>query len=50
MRTTHGVTIAAYQHGDDDWRNADNTTVLQDGDTILVAGPTATAEAFAQLR
>ncbi|MEJ1092700.1 TrkA family potassium uptake protein [Microbacterium istanbulense] len=50
VRSTHGVTIAAYQHGDEDWRNADNTTVLQDGDTILVAGPTATAEAFAQLR
>lgn len=50
VRKSHGITIAAYQHGDDEWRNADNTTVLEDGDTVLVAGPTATAEAFAQLR
>lgn len=50
LRRTHGVTIAAYQHGDEPWQNADNETVLQAGDTMLVLGPTAKAESFAQLR
>lgn len=50
VRTTHGITVAAYQHGADEWHNADNTTVLQPGDTILIVGPTERAEAFAQLR
>jgi trk system potassium uptake protein TrkA len=49
LRRTHGVTIAAYQHGEEPWQNADNATVLQPGDTILVLGPTAKAESFAQL-
>ncbi|KRB39156.1 potassium transporter [Microbacterium sp. Root180] len=50
IRRSHGITIAAYQHGDQAWTNADNTTVLEAGDTILVVGPTRDAEAFAQLR
>ena len=50
LRRLHGVTIAAYQHADKPWRNADNETVLEDGDTILVVGPTSRAESFAQLR
>lgn len=50
IRASHGITIAAYQHGDEAWRNADNATVLHAGDTILVVGPTANAESFAQLR
>jgi len=50
LRRTHGVTIAAYQHGAEPWQNADNTTVLRAGDTMLVLGPTAKAEGFAQLR
>lgn len=50
IRGTHGITIAAFQHGEDAWRNADNSTVLHAGDTILVVGPTTAAEAFAQLR
>lgn len=50
IRGSHGITVAAYQHGDEAWRNADNATVLHAGDTILVVGPTANAEAFAQLR
>ncbi|MGW9631316.1 potassium channel family protein [Agromyces sp. NPDC055520] len=50
IRASHGITIAAYQHADEAWRNADNTTVLHAGDTVLVVGPTASAEAFAQLR
>jgi trk system potassium uptake protein TrkA len=49
LRRIHGVTIAAYQHGQEPWQNADNATVLQPGDTILVLGPTAKAESFAQL-
>ncbi len=50
LRKLHGVTIAAFQHGDQPWQNADNETVLQAGDTMLVLGPTAKAESFAQLR
>jgi trk system potassium uptake protein TrkA len=49
IRSSHGVTIAAYQH-DDVWQNADNETVLRAGDTILVVGKTRAAESFAQLR
>lgn len=49
LRRTHGVTIAAFQHGDDPWDNADNRTMLRAGDTILVVGKTRDAEAFAQL-
>jgi trk system potassium uptake protein TrkA len=50
IRAAYEVTIAAYQHGDEAWRNADNATVLQAGDTILVVGPSRSAETFAQLR
>lgn len=50
LRQRHGVTIAAYQHGDEPWQSADGDTVLHAGDTILVVGPTDSAEAFAQLR
>lgn len=50
LRKKHGVTIAAFQHGDAPWTNADNATVLGAGDTILVVGRTKDAEAFAQLR
>ena len=50
LRQTYGVTIAAYQHGEERWQNADNTSVLRAGDTMLVLGPTAKAESFAQLR
>jgi trk system potassium uptake protein TrkA len=49
LRRSHGVTIAAFQHGEDPWDNADNQTVLEAGDTILVVGKTRDAEAFAQL-
>ena len=50
IRRSHGVTIAAFQHGDDAWTNADNATVLAPGDTVLIVGRTKDAEAFAQLR
>lgn len=50
IRRIHGITVVAYQHADQAWTNADNTTVLEAGDTILVVGRTQAAEAFAQLR
>ena len=50
LRKKYGVTIAAYHHEGGSWTNADNRTVLQSGDTILVVGPTKSAEGFAQLR
>ncbi|MEO6310634.1 MAG: TrkA family potassium uptake protein [Leifsonia sp.] len=50
VRAQYGVTITAFKRGDREWVNADTDTVLHKGDTILVAGPTARAEEFAQLR
>lgn len=50
IRKKYGVTVAAYQHSAEPWTNADTTTVLSEGDTILVVGRTASAESFAQLR
>jgi trk system potassium uptake protein TrkA len=48
LRQIHGVTVAAFHHGET-WANADNQTILTAGDTILVVGPTPAAESFAQL-
>ncbi|MEV4669625.1 potassium channel family protein [Microbacterium sp. LWO12-1.2] len=50
VRSTYGVTIAAYRTTHGEWRNAEATTVLSDGDVILVVGPTRDVEKFAQLR
>ena len=50
LRTEHDVTVAAFKRAGEQWRNADADTVLHTGDTILVVGPTANAESFAQLR
>ena len=50
LRAAYGVTIAAFKRDAETWRNADADTVLQAGDTILVVGPTTSAESFAQLR
>lgn len=50
LRQKYGVTIAAFLHDGETWRNADAETVLRAGDTILVLGPTKRAEGFAQLR
>lgn len=50
IRADYGVTITAYKRGDSGWRNADLETVLQPDDTVLVAGSTAKAESFGQLR
>jgi len=50
LRAAYGVTIAAFKHGGEAWKNADADTLLQEGDTILLVGPTSDAENFAQLR
>jgi trk system potassium uptake protein TrkA len=50
LRSAYGVTIAAFKRDAESWRNADADTVLHAGDTILVVGPTSSAENFAQLR
>lgn len=50
IRRKHGITVTAFKHGEQPWRNADNETVLRAGDSILIVGPTDRVEAFAQLR
>jgi len=50
LRATHGVTVAAYRRADGEWSNADHTTVLGAGDTILVVGPTEKIEDFSRLK
>jgi Trk K+ transport system NAD-binding subunit len=50
LRSAYGVTIAAFKRDAESWKNADADTVLHAGDTILVVGPTSSAENFAQLR
>ena len=43
LRRTHGVTIAAFQHADAPWDNADNRTVLEAGNTIVDSSALYTA-------
>jgi trk system potassium uptake protein TrkA len=50
LRHSFGVTVAAFKRGAGSWKNADADTTLEAGDTILVVGPTSSAENFAQLR
>lgn len=50
VRSTHGITVAAYRPERGEWRNAEADTVLGEGDTVLVVGPTTKVEKFAQLR
>jgi trk system potassium uptake protein TrkA len=50
LRKEFGVTIAAFKKPGGEWHNADADTVLAEGDTILIVGPTRKAEGFAQLR
>lgn len=50
LRHSYGVTIAAFKRDSELWKNADADTILEAGDTILVVGPTSSAENFAQLR
>lgn len=50
VRKEHGVTVVAVKTGDGEWTHATQETVLGASDTIVVAGPTAKAEAFGRLR
>jgi len=50
LRAAYGVTIAAFKHDGDAWKNADADTTLHEDDTILLVGPTSATENFAQLR
>ncbi len=50
LRQDFGVTVMAVQRGGGAWCNADADTVIEAGDTILIAGPIKKAEAFGQLR
>jgi trk system potassium uptake protein TrkA len=50
IRQQHGITVTAFRSPSGEWQNADNETVLKDGDTALIVGPSARVEAFAQLR
>lgn len=50
IRQEHGITVTAYRPPAGVWQNADNETVLAEGDTIIIVGPAERVEAFAQLR
>lgn len=50
LRRHYGVTVMAVQRGTAEWCNADADTVIEAGDTILIAGTIKKAEAFGQLR
>jgi trk system potassium uptake protein TrkA len=50
IRQQYGVTVMAVKRGESGWHNADAETVIEPGDTILVAGPIKKAEAFGQMR
>ncbi|UWF77656.1 MULTISPECIES: potassium channel family protein [Microbacterium] len=50
VRASHGVTVAAHRSEEGSWTNASPETVLGAGDTVLVVGPIAKVERFAQLR
>jgi len=49
LRSKHGVTITAYKRPGQAWNYTTAETVIQAGDTILVAGATRRAEVFSQL-
>ncbi|WP_408653458.1 potassium channel family protein [Jatrophihabitans sp.] len=50
MRARHDVTIVAVHRKGEGFTYATADTVLDEGDTVIVAGRTASAERFAQLR
>lgn len=50
IRRLHGVTVMAVRRNGSTWCNADADTVVEPGDTVLIAGPIKKAEAFGQLR
>lgn len=49
MLVQQGVTVTGFSRRGEGWRNADATTVLEDGDLVLVAGATEAVERFARL-
>ena len=49
VRSRFAVTVLAIQHSDAVWLPADATSVLEEGDVILIGGTTRVAEEFAQI-
>lgn len=49
LRSEHGVMVTARKPRGGEWSNAGDDTVLDEGDMILVVGPTKRIEAFARL-
>ncbi|WP_345800200.1 TrkA family potassium uptake protein [Microbacterium sp. AZCO] len=50
IRQQYGITVTAFRPVPGTWQNADNQTVLSEGDTVIIVGTTPRVEAFAQLR
>ncbi len=50
VRRQHGVTVVAIKRTGEDFTYATAETVLEDGDTIIVAGRTRAVERFSELR
>ena len=50
IRAKHGVTVTALLRPGSTWSYASADTVIEAGDTILIAGPTRLAEKFSLLR
>ena len=50
VRAAHSVTVTAFHRPDSGWTYATAETVLEEGDTILVAGEPKRVEAFSLLR
>lgn len=49
VRSTYDITIVCIKHRGGAFTHAEATTVVQEGDLLVVAGSTARAEAFAEL-
>lgn len=49
LRTKHGVTVVGVKRPREDFTYAKPTTVVVEGDLLIVSGPTATVERFAAL-
>lgn len=47
IRAQYGVTVIAIKHPGQDWTHADQDTLMQADDLIIVAGPTRKTEQFA---
>lgn len=48
IRRRYGVTVTSVKPAGGTWQPATQDTVLQEGDTILVTGPTKQAERFSR--